>query len=116
MLQKGAYLVGDIIPIMIFSRVVFPAPFSPTIHILDSEFAPMLTPLKIVRSVDGYRKPTSSSVSTGGLRTSTSGNLRTTSVSFSTGLSSGLRKMKYSYGNLKSSIIKNLQLLEHFDF
>jgi hypothetical protein len=47
------YLVGDIIAMMIFSRVVLPAPFSPTIQILDSEFAPMLTPLKIVRSVDG---------------------------------------------------------------
>lgn len=64
-----------------------------TIHILDCNVAPRLTSLNIVLSAL-YLNRTSLIWRIGGERDSASGNLRTTSTSFSIGFSSGL-KPKY---------------------
>jgi hypothetical protein len=63
-----------------------------TIQIRDSIVAPKLTLLKMILS-GPYQKLSSSSCKMGGERLSVSGNLRTTSTSFSTGFNSGLQEM-----------------------
>lgn len=65
-----------------------------TIHILDSRVALRFTLLKIVLPVPSYSNPTSDNWRMGGESGSTTGNLRITSDSFSTGLSSGLEHHK----------------------
>lgn len=61
-----------------------------TMQILESKLAHKLTHVKITFSAL-YLNAISLSVRTGGFNGSTSGNLRTTSISFSTGFNSGLK-------------------------
>lgn len=89
----------------------------------DSRLAFKFTQLKMTLSLL-YLNAISFNVSTGGLSGSTSGNLMTTSTSFSTGTSSGLkrkrkngkRKQSIDEANPPSDEVDHLQFLQHFNF